>query len=207
MIKGRKKGEPGKQGQAPIPTRDQIIEFVDKCELYSHCHRNRAILLTFFSLGLRPKECVSLRLEDVYDFEKQSIHDELVLRRDYTKRGKIRTIPLSNVLLKKYLNAYIQERKAKNVQFKPQKALFLSQRGEFTPNSVGNLMNELLERRFGFHRGCTYSGRRYFATSLHENGFGMKTIQVLMGHSSILTTQRYVEASVKQKHDAVMSVL
>ena len=207
MKKGRKKGDKGKQGQAPIPSRDQIVKFIVLCDNHPHSNRNKAILLAFFSLGLRPKECSSLKMGDVYDFDSDQLHEELVLKSEYTKRGKIRTLPLSNVMLRVYLNTYIQERKAKNVGFKPERPLFLSQRGSFTPNSIGNLMNELLEKRFKFHRGCTYSGRRFFATSLHENGVGMKTIQVLMGHESILTTQRYVEASIKQKREAVMSVL
>lgn len=208
MKKGRKKGESGKQGAAPIPDRDQILDFMDMCGQHRHAARNRAIFVTFFALGLRPMECASLKIEDVYDFDRDKIREELLLKKEYTKRSKPRTLLLSNRLLIENWTAYIQERKENGLRFRPGQPLFLSQRGgHFSANSIGNLMNEFLEKRFQFDRGCTYSGRRFFATSMHENGHSLKVIQEAMGHSNIATTSRYIVASKKQKQKAMQDVL
>lgn len=208
MAKGRKKGETGKQGAAPIPEREQILEFMAMCDDYPHAVRNRAIFVTFFALGLRPMECAHLKLEDVYDFERDRLKSELLLKKEYTKRSKPRTLLLENSLLIKLWSEYISERKDKELRFRKGQPLFLSQRGgHFSANSIGNLMNTFLEKRFEFDRGCTYSGRRFFATSMHENGESLKVIQEMMGHSNIATTSRYIVASKKQKQKAMRDVL
>ncbi|EKN4564967.1 site-specific integrase [Vibrio parahaemolyticus] len=198
----------GKQGAAPIPSREQIISFLDMCGDHRHSLRNRAIMVTFFVLGLRPMECASLKLSDVYDFDRDKLMDELFLKKEYTKRGKPRVLELSNDLLIECWTDYIDERKSKNLRFRPDQPFFMSQvGGHFSANSIGNLMNDFLEKRFGFNRGCSYSGRRYFATSMHENGVSIKTIQELMGHTNPSTTHRYIVATKKQKISAIKGVL
>ncbi|GAL22975.1 tyrosine recombinase XerC [Vibrio maritimus] len=206
--KGRRKGEKGKRGQAPIPSRDLVIEFIDRCADHRHPARNQAIMTVFFSLGLRPKEASKLKLGDVYDFDRDELRDDLFLDKEYTKRAKTRILPMTGSMLKKYLLPYILERKNAGRRFRPDQALFLSQKGgHFSPNSLGNLMNDFLEKRFEFRRGSSYSARRFFATTMYRNEVGLKTIQELMGHASISTTQIYTVPSEEQKQDAVRGVL
>ena len=93
---GRKPGDPGKQGRAPVPSRKQLNAAMQRCDGYPHALRNKALLVLFFGLGLRPKEAASLTIGDVYDFIGDELLPELTLLRAYTKRSKVRMIPLNN---------------------------------------------------------------------------------------------------------------
>ena len=205
---GRQKGTPGKQGRAPVPSRRQFNIALERCDGYPHALRNRALLTMLFSLGLRPKEASSLMLGDIYDFKTNEFLPELTLLRSYTKFGKIRQLPLNNDTLLKHLRAYLDERRENKRQFKPDRPLFLSQRGgAFSANSIGNLANELLEKRAGIKRACTYSGRRFFATTLVQKNVDLKKVMLLMGHSSLATTQIYVESDTYQLAEATKGIL
>lgn len=205
---GREKGTPGKQGRAPVPSRRQLNIALERCDGYPHSLRNKALLAVLFSLGLRPKEVSSLKLGDVYDFKLGTPMPELTLQRSYTKFGKIRQLPLNNEFMLKHLLAYIDWRRDEHKQFSPERPLFLSQRGgPFSANSIGNLANELLEKRAGIPRGCTYSGRRFFATTLVSKQVDLKKVMLLMGHSSLATTQIYVESDTYQLAEATKGVL
>ena len=197
-----------KRGQATIPTREDIAEVIAECERWPHSVRNKAIVMMFLALGLRPKELTALVMDDMYDFERDRIHRVLYLKPEYTKRNKPREVPAANQTMRECLRAYINQRKAKNLKFRPDEPLFLSQRGgRFSANSIGNLMNELLEKRCGIRRASAYSGRRYFITTMHRNGVGLKTIQELVGHESIATTQIYIGVTDEDKIDAVKGVI
>ena len=205
---GRQKGTPGKQGRAPVPSRRQLNIALDRCDGYPHALRNKALLALLFGLGLRPKEASSLTLGDLYDFKLKCLLPELTLMRSYTKFGKIRQLPLNNEVMTGHLMRYIRQREADKQQFKPDRPFILSQRGgPFTANSLGNLANELLEKRAGIPRGCTYSGRRFFATTLVSKQVDLKKVMLLMGHSSLATTQIYVESDTYQLAEATKGVL
>lgn len=162
-----------------------------------------------FALGLRPKELSSLLLRDVYNFQTGDLLPELTLLKLYTKRSKVRQLPLNNESMREYLLDYINERAAgKARHFQDISPLFLSQRGgPFTANSIGNLLNELLEKRGNIVRASSYSGRRYFATTLNKNGNDLNTIRILMGHGSLSTTQIYIEGDPDSMASATKGVL
>jgi integrase/recombinase XerC/integrase/recombinase XerD len=139
--------------------------------------RNRALFELVYSAGLRSQEAVDLRLADV-DFEQ-----ELVLVRG--KGGKERAVPLGEEAayrLRVYLNAG-----------RPQLArgaadtLFLSARGRPLDTST---LRRLLPNP---HRL-----RHAFATHLLEGGADLRTIQELLGHSSLSTTQIYSHVDGKR---------
>lgn len=199
---GRKKGTPGKQGKAPVPHHTELPAIFDACNGMSHEKRNKAIIATFFYLGLRPKECALLTLDDIYDFQRDQFRQTLLLKKAYTKRSKPRTLSLTNQTLLGIWKDYLQVRR--DARFRPDQPFFLTQRGGFfSANSIGNLMNKILEHRYGLSRGCTYSGRRYFASRASEKGVPPKVIQVLMGHSSFTTTAGYIFATESQKAEAM----
>lgn len=205
----RQKGDTGKQGRAPVPSKRQFLNAITRCDGYPHAKRNKALLVTAFGLGLRPKELSSLKLKDVYNFDTDSILSELTLLKSYTKRAKVRQLPLNNNLLEEHLKAYITQRKDKGGRnFDEDAPLFLSQRGTaFSPNSLGNLMNEMLEKRAKIVRACSYSGRRFFATNLLKNGADINTVRILMGHESLATTQRYLEGDPEIMAAAINKVI
>jgi integrase/recombinase XerC len=140
--------------------------------------RNRALVELVYSAGLRSAEAVGLDLGDV-DFEQELVH----VRRG--KGGKDRVIPLGEEaahLVARYLGDARPElaRGAEN-------ALFLSARGRRLDTST--------LRRLVPH---PHRLRHAFATHLLEGGADMRTIQELLGHASLSTTQMYSHVDAKR---------
>jgi site-specific recombinase XerD len=132
--------------------------------------RNRALVELVYSAGLRSQEAVDLDLADV-DFEQELVHVR-------GKGGKERVVPLGEeaaLRVAEYLRDARPElaRGAEN-------ALFLSARGRRLDTST---LRRLLPHP---HRL-----RHAFATHLLEGGADLRTIQELLGHSSLSTTQMY----------------
>jgi site-specific recombinase XerD len=139
--------------------------------------RNRALLELVYSAGLRAQEAVDLTLADV-DFEQEHVHIR-------GKGGKERVVPLgeeASYHLRRYLERARPElaRGAENV-------LFLSARGR--PLDTSSLRRLLPNP----HRL-----RHAFATHLLEGGADLRTIQELLGHSSLSTTQVYSHVDAKR---------
>jgi site-specific recombinase XerD len=140
--------------------------------------RNRALVELVYSAGLRSAEAVGLDLGDV-DFEQELVH----VRRG--KGGKDRVVPLGEeaaFLLGRYLREARPElaRGAEN-------ALFLSVRGRRLDTST--------LRRLVPH---PHRLRHAFATHLLEGGADLRTIQELLGHASLSTTQRYSHVDARR---------
>jgi site-specific recombinase XerD len=140
--------------------------------------RNRALVELVYSAGLRSAEAVGLDLGDV-DFEQELVH----VRQG--KGGKDRVIPLGEEaahLVARYLGEARPElaRGAEN-------ALFLSTRGRRLDTST--------LRRLVPH---PHRLRHAFATHLLEGGADMRTIQELLGHASLSTTQMYSHVDAKR---------
>jgi site-specific recombinase XerD len=132
--------------------------------------RNRALVELVYSAGLRASEAVGLDLADV-DFDREQLHVR-------GKGGKERIVPLGEEaahLLARYLHEARPElvRGAEN-------AIFVSARGKRLDTST-------LRRVFAH----PHSLRHAFATHLLEGGADLRTIQELLGHSSLSTTQLY----------------
>jgi site-specific recombinase XerD len=140
--------------------------------------RNRALFELVYSAGLRASEAVGLDLGDV-DFEQELVH----VRRG--KGAKDRVIPLGEraaQLLARYLHTARPQlaRGAEN-------AFFLSVRGRRLDTSA---LRKLLPHP---HRL-----RHAFATHLLEGGADLRTIQELLGHASLSTTQMYSHVDAKR---------
>ena len=132
--------------------------------------RNRALVELVYSAGLRSREAVDLELGDV-DFEQ-----ELVRVRG--KGGKERVVPLGEEAAL-WLSRYLRDARPELAR-DGQQALFLSFRGRRLDTST--------LRRIAPH---PHRLRHAFATHLLEGGADLRTIQELLGHSSLSTTQLY----------------
>jgi integrase/recombinase XerD len=132
--------------------------------------RNRALLELVYSAGLRSREAIDLDLGDV-DFEQ-----ELVRVRG--KGGKERVVPLGEEAAH-WVSRYLHEARSELARG-AENALFLSVRGKRLDTST---LRRLLPHP---HRL-----RHAFATHLLEGGADLRTIQELLGHSSLSTTQTY----------------
>ena len=139
--------------------------------------RNRALVELVYSAGLRSSEAVGLDLADV-DFDREQLHVR-------GKGGKERIIPLgeeAGLSLARYLHQARPEL-AQGVE----NALFLSARGRRLDTST-------LRRVFAHPHRL----RHAFATHLLEGGADLRTIQDLLGHSSLSTTQLYSHVDGKR---------
>ena len=139
--------------------------------------RNRALVELVYSAGLRASEAVGLDLADV-DFEQESVHV-------HGKGGKDRVVPLGEEASFR-LQRYLSEGRPKLVRG-AQDALFVSVRGRRLDTST---LRRLLPHP---HRL-----RHSFATHLLEGGADLRTIQELLGHSSLSTTQVYSHVDARR---------
>jgi site-specific recombinase XerD len=139
--------------------------------------RNRALLELLYSAGLRSGEAVSLDLADV-DFEQEQV---CILG----KGGKERVVPLGEEAAH-WLARYLREARTQ-LASGAENALFVSARGRRLDTST--------LRRIVAH---PHRLRHAFATHLLEGGADLRTIQELLGHSSLSTTQVYSHVDAKR---------
>lgn len=148
--------------------------------------RNKAILLASHFMGLRAKEIASLKMGDVYDFKNEILKDTIRLLAAYTKGNKYREVFLLDDTARSTMQDYILSRPDQS----PSAPLFLSQKlTPFTANTMQRMIGNIYKKA-GIN-GTSHSGRRSFATRLIRHNVDIYSIQQLMGHSSIMTTQEY----------------
>ena len=164
---------------------EEIELLIDHLDLqHPQGHRNRAILETLYGSGLRVSELIKLNLSNL--FFKES------LIRVTGKGNKQRLVPMG-IIAKKYLNIYIEEvRKNQKIHSEFKDVLFLNRNGKgLTRQMIFTLIRTLaikagIKKKIGPH-----TFRHSFATHLLENEADLRSIQILMGHESITTTEMY----------------
>jgi site-specific recombinase XerD len=160
------------------PRRAEVEELIDGVGGHGPLGlRNRALVELVYSAGLRSAEAVALDLGDV-DFEQEHLHIR-------GKGGKERMVPLGEEAAH-MLARYLREARPE-LAVGANDALFLSARGRRLDTST---LRRLLPHP---HRL-----RHSFATHLLEGGADLRTIQELLGHSSLSTTQVYSHVSAKR---------
>jgi site-specific recombinase XerD len=139
--------------------------------------RNRALLELLYSGGLRSAEVVGLDLADV-DFERETVHV-------HGKGGKDRVVPLGEEAAH-HLARYVRDARSELARGADD-AFFLSARGRRLDTST--------VRRLVRH---PHRLRHAFATHLLEGGADLRTIQELLGHASLSTTQVYSHVDARR---------
>lgn len=147
--------------------------------------RNRAMLETLYGCGLRVSELIGLKISDLYfdeDFIKVT-----------GKGNKQRFVPVSNIN-KKYINIYRKEVRVRlNIQDGFQDILFLNRRGrQLTRAMIFTIVKDLAEKIDLKKTISPHTFRHSFATHLLENGADLRSIQQMLGHESITTTEVYM---------------
>ena len=147
-------------------------------------HRNRAILETLYGSGLRVSELTQLSLSNLF------LKEEMI--RVTGKGNKQRLVPMGRHS-KKYLKIYIRDfRNNQNIDQNSQDIIFINRNGRFLTRQMIFTMIKRLVNKAGIRKQIgPHSFRHSFATHLLENGADLRTIQVLMGHESITTTEVY----------------
>ena len=155
-----------------------------------HGRRDQAILMLSHYMGLRAKELAALTVGDVLSVRTGQINDMVRLLASMTKGKRYREVPLVNERAREVLRLYLNFRSLRHMDA----PLFLSQRGgAFSANTMQRLISICYQR--ANVPASSHSGRRSYATHLIQAGADIYTVQCLLGHSSIVTTQKYFTTS------------
>ncbi len=146
--------------------------------------RDRAILETFYSSGLRISELVALSLSDI-DFISGII-------KVMGKGKKERMVPIGDIALMA-IRKYLDKRK------KQGEAIFLNKNGKrITTRGVWDIVKKYLKSA-GINQGVSpHTFRHSFATHLLNRGADLRTVQELLGHASLSTTQIYTHLTTEK---------
>lgn len=184
--------------QAKTLRADEIKRVLAYVATRRHAIRDRAIIVTSFQSGMRAHEMASLRIGDVVD-EAGNVRSEIILKPEQTK-GRLSRRVFVNARLRKELAIYIKHVCAGLSASEP---LFRSQkRHAFNGNTMCQLFLNIYKEA-GIKGASSHSGRRTFITNLAGKSISVRVLAALAGHSSISTTQRYIDVNDDQLRNAV----
>jgi integrase/recombinase XerD len=145
--------------------------------------RNKAMLETLYSCGLRVSELISLRLSDIF-------LDEGFIRVS-GKGSKQRLVPVSDEW-KRQLQLWLEDRLTIDVDEKSADTVFLNRRGKkLSRVMVFNIIKAAVEAAGIDKNVSPHTFRHSFATHLLQGGASIRQVQELLGHESITTTEIY----------------
>lgn len=145
--------------------------------------RDKAMLELLYATGIRVTELISLEIDDV-DLVNGILHC-------MNSNNKCRTIPIGNCCLK-YIRQYLNECRDKFSPDSKEKALFLNIHGEKMTRQGFWKIVKYYTKRANINKSITpHTLRHSFAVHLIENGADLQSIQEMLGHSDISTTQIY----------------
>lgn len=171
---------------------DEVFALVEKPDRATPWGaRDRAILETLYSCGIRVSELVGLSDGDV-DFQ-------LGIVRVYGKGRKERIVPIGEKAIEA-LRAYLPRRDevlARRKKSGPRAPLFINRRGtRLTARSVGRILQKHVLQSGLLRKVSPHALRHTFATHLLDAGADLRAIQEMLGHVSLSTTQRYTHVSM-----------
>ncbi len=156
--------------------------------------RDVAMVELLYATGARVAELCGLDLSDV-DYDRQTI-------RVLGKGNKERTIPLGNPAMKA-LNAWIKDGRDLVKRAQSEDAVFLGARGKrIDQRTVRTVVYNALEAIEGIERMGPHALRHSAATHLLEGGADLRTVQEILGHASLATTQIYTHVSTERLQKA-----
>lgn len=167
---------------------DTLISAIDLTS--NEGERNRAMLETLYGCGLRVSELVVLKISDLF-FEEGFI-------KITGKGNKERFVPIGN-LAKKYIAIYVDTMRIHlNIKKEYSDTLFLNRRGgQLTRAMIFTIIKDLASK-IGLNKKISpHTFRHSFATHLLENGADLRSIQLMLGHESITTTEIYLHLDRK----------
>jgi len=175
---------------------DRLIDALDMSKTESH--RNKAIIETLYSCGLRVSELVNLRFSDLF-FEEGFI-------RVIGKGNKERLVPVS-ASVEKEISIYNDHiRRHQNIKKGDENVVFLNRRGgKLTRVMIFTIIKDLAERISLQKTISPHTFRHSFATHLLEGGANLRAIQEMLGHESITTTEIYTHLDQRYLKEAILS--
>ncbi|MCC1483730.1 site-specific tyrosine recombinase/integron integrase [Winogradskyella immobilis] len=165
---------------------DNLIDAIDLNYQYRNInlgHRNKAIIETLYSCGLRVSELTDLKISDLF-FDEGFIKVR-------GKGNKERFVPIGDTT-KKYILIWKDIRKHIDIDADAKDILFLNYKGHKLTRAMIFTIIKQLVKKIGLKKTVSpHTFRHSFATHLLENGADLKAIQMMLGHESITTTEIY----------------
>jgi len=192
VAEGEIKSNPAERVDSPKPGHylpsvlsvEEVTSIMESVDLGARFgRRDRAILEVLYGCGLRVSEAVSLKLRDVY------LKEGFV--RVTGKGNKQRLVPMGEMAVQA-LEAYLRDREVEPASREDAEYVFLSRNGK--PLSRVSMFNMVKNQAMaaGVQKEISpHTFRHSFATHLVEGGADLRTVQEMLGHSSILTTEIY----------------
>jgi integrase/recombinase XerD len=156
--------------------------------------RDRAILEVMYATGLRVSELIGLKLGN--------IHLKMGLLQTIGKGDKERIVPLGDYAIH-WIERYLQEARPLLIKKNPEELfLFVNRNGTgLSRQGIWKNLKQIV-REAGINKVVTpHTLRHSFATHLLENGADLRTVQELLGHADISTTQIYTHITKKRMTD------
>ena len=174
---------------------DRMLELIDLSSPQGR--RNRAMLETLYSCGLRVTELVELRISGIFRAEG--------FVRVIGKGNKERLVPLSPSALKE-IDLYLPDRNTLSIQAGNEDILFLNRRGKMlTRNMVFTIIKDLAKTAGIQKTVSPHTFRHSFDTHLVEGGADLRAVQEMLGHESITTTEIYTHLDSAYLREAIIS--
>ncbi len=175
---------------------DSLIDAIDLSK--KEGQRNRAILETLYSCGLRVSELVNLQFEQLF-FKEGFI-------RVIGKGNKQRLVPVSESV-ENEIALYIEDMRNKlTIKKGNESFVFLNRRGaKLTRVMIFTIIKDLAFKINLKKTISPHTFRHSFATHLLEGGANLRAIQEMLGHESILTTEIYTHLDQSFLHEAIIS--
>lgn len=161
---------------------DILVKAVDMNK--AEGQRNRAILETLYSCGLRVSELIDLRVSN--------LHFRMGFIKIHGKGNKERLIPIGKKA-KKEIKIYLKSYRVKlNIDKDSEDILFLNRRGRKLSRVMIFTIIKNLSKKVGLKKNVSpHTFRHSFASHLVEGGADLRAVQEMLGHESILTTEIY----------------
>jgi len=178
-----------------VMTAEQMAILLDRVPARTPLEiRDRAMLELAYSCGLRSEEVITIKVGSI-DFDSEQI--------DVVGKGsKHRRLPMGEPA-QRALEVYLAKARPSLVADRSEEALFLSRNGRrLSPSDVSRRLSIWVREAATAGGISPHALRHSFATHLLEGGADLRTIQELLGHSSISTTQVYTHLDAARLRDA-----
>jgi integrase/recombinase XerD len=172
-----------------VLTEDEIKNLIDSINLNQDFgQRNKTIIEILYGTGIRVSELVNLKLSNIFFKEK--------IIKVIGKGNKERFVPLGEIAAKE-IKIYINNRNELKIDSKSSDILFLNRYGRgLTRSMIFKIISDA-SKRIGLDKKISpHTLRHSFATHLIKNGADLRSIQLILGHESITTTEIYTHLDV-----------
>jgi integrase/recombinase XerD len=174
---------------------DSLLGAIDLSK--SEGHRNKAMLETLYSCGLRVTELVTLKISNLF-FEEGFV-------KVIGKGDKERLVPISPKAMKEIRFYFEKTRNHQNISKGHENFVFLNRRGKKLTRVMVFTIIKNLAKKINLTKNISpHTFRHSFATHLVEGGADLRAVQEMLGHESIITTEIYTHLDREYLRDTII---